>query len=286
MKAYKLILTIGVIVEIIIVAMFVDVRLQSTLGNNKSKINSAEQTPIAESAPQGNTVEGGRFGLPKIVSGGQGQIISRQGYTLSYNDTLLLPNWVAYELTREEVGGQVPRDAGFYPDPEVRGVQVQTSDYTHSGWDRGHMAPAGDMKWSESAMHESCYLSNICPQNPELNGGTWRVLEEKCRSLISTYPSIHIVCGPVLTDNKHSKIGTSRVTVPDAFFKVMLVQQDNEYHGIGFYFSNEPAPLSLRSYHYTIDEIENITGIDFFSELDESLQNSFESSCSLSFWDL
>ena len=109
------------------------------------------------------------------------QIISHLGFTVSYNQDWLIPNWVAYELTNTEVNGTYPRRGSFCPDPKVKGRTAVTYDYTNSGYDRGHMAPAADLKWSEQSMLESFYLSNICPQNRNLNSGIWLGLEEAVR---------------------------------------------------------------------------------------------------------
>ena len=96
-------------------------------------------------------------------------IIYHAGYTTSYNTTTLIPKWVAYELTDEEVQGVFPRSGSFGMDPDSTGRQAMREDYSNSGWDKGHMAPAADMKWSEQSMYESFYLTNICPQNHTLN---------------------------------------------------------------------------------------------------------------------
>lgn len=93
-----------------------------------------------------------------------------------------MPNWVAWELTRQETTGNEERKSKFLPDPDLPEPRVEHSDYTHSGYDRGHMAPAADMKWSEKAMQESFYMSNICPQNQKLNRDDWGDLENECRT--------------------------------------------------------------------------------------------------------
>lgn len=291
MSPSKWILTIGGIIEVLLLCLLVDVLASKK--QQEDVLQPVETTrPIAESVRDAEqqssreAVEGSLYGLPLMLNGDQGQIISRKGYTLSYNKWRLIPDWVAYELTYQETLGQVPREKGFYPDPEVRGDQATVDDYRHSGWDRGHMAPAGDMKWSKEAMKESCYFTNICPQNPDLNGGKWRVLEEKCRDLTSDYSSIQVVCGPIIENAKLGTIGSNHVLIPDAFFKVLLVKQKDQYEGIGFYFKNEPASQSLRNYSCTIDEIEQKAGIDFFSSITDDIENSVESRYSFSFWDI
>lgn len=287
MTPSKWILAIGAIIEAMLLGLFIDVSI-----NNRHQEMTIQQTPEVPQSkafaqnqqPTPEALEGASFGLPIILNGNQGQIISREGYTLSYNESRRIPNWVSYELTRSEVAGQVPREKGFYQDPEVNGTQANLQDYKYSGWDRGHMAPAGDMKWSETAMYESCYLSNICPQNPDLNGGRWRILEEKCRDLADDYSSVNIVCGPIIEDGRYGTIGDSKVVVPDAFFKVLLIKQGDRYESIGFYFKNEPAPQALRSYSCSVDEIENKAGIDFFSNLSDEIEDSLESRFSSTFW--
>lgn len=291
MSPSKWIFTIGGIIEVLLLCLLVDVLASKK--QQEDVLQPVETTrPIAESVQDAEqqssweAVEGSLYGLPITLNGDQGQIISRKGYTLSYNKWRLIPDWVAYELTYQETLGEVPRDKGFYPDPEVRDNQANVDDYRHSGWDRGHMAPAGDMKWSEEAMKESCYFTNICPQNPDLNGGKWRILEEKCRDLAAEYSQIQIVCGPIIENAKLGSIGSNHVLIPDAFFKVLLVRQKDQYEGIGFYFKNEPASQSLRNYSCTIDEIEQKAGIDFFSRLTDDIENSVESRYSFSFWDI
>jgi len=149
------------------------------------------------------------------------------------------------------------------------------------------MAPAGDMKWSTRAMDESYYFTNICPQNHELNTGDWKELEEKCRYWAEKYGSLHIVCGPIITDNTHGTLGENKVVIPDKFFKVLLTQKEGEWHGVGFIFHNPPKrdsrisskpPVNrpLESYIVTIDEVEAITGLDFFHKLPDSIENSVE----------
>lgn len=291
MSPSKWILAIGGIIEVLLLCLLVDVLMSKR--QQEDVLQSIETTePTTESVrdvdqqPPQEAVEGSLYGLPIMLNGHQGQIISRKGYTLSYNKSRLVPDWVAYELTYQETLGQVPREKGFYPDPEVRSNQATVDDYRHSEWDRGHMAPAGDMKWSKEAMKESCYFTNICPQNPDLNGGKWRILEEKCRDLASEYSSIQVVCGPIIENSKLGSIGNNHVQIPDAFFKVLLVKQGNRYESIGFYFKNEPASQVLRNYSCTIDEIEQKAGIDFFSSLTDDIENSVESRYSFSFWDI
>lgn len=225
--------------------------------------------------------------IPAMKGKTTSQIIEYTGHTLSYNSRTRLPNWVAYELTRKEAQGDNPRKDKFARCPQAQGPQADKEDYRNSGWDRGHMAPAGDMKWSTRAMDESYYFTNICPQNHELNTGDWKELEEKCRYWAEKFGSLHIVCGPIITDNTHGTLGENKVVIPDKFFKVLLTQKEGEWQGVGFIFHNPPKrdlristkpPVNrpLESYIVTIDEVEAMTGLDFFHKLPDSIENSVE----------
>ena len=105
-----------------------------------------------------------------------------QGYVTSYNTETLIPDWVAYELTKEETRGDATRDdKNFSMDLSFKGKQAMREDYMGSGWTRGHMAPAGDFFWSDEAMAETFYFLNICPQREELNNKDWQYLEKQVR---------------------------------------------------------------------------------------------------------
>ena len=231
----------------------------------------------------------GQLEIPTLGKQAPSQILSYKGFTLSYNNSTRLPNWVAYELTAEEVAGDLPRKDKFRPDPAAAGPQANKEDYRNSGWDRGHMAPAADMKWSAEAIEESCYFTNICPQNPQLNGGDWKDLEEQCRKWAEKHGNIWIACGPIILGNEHGKLGANQVVIPDKFYKVVLAHINGEYQGMGFIFHNSPLRKSkisgkppvnrpLESYLVSIDEVEAATGIDFFPLLPADTQNRVESS--------
>lgn len=222
--------------------------------------------------------------LPTILDGRSDRVITHKGYTVSYNYDWKIPNWVAYELTATEVQGEVPRYDKFKPDPMVpQNVTATTNDYKYSGYDRGHMAPAADMKWDEQAMRESFYLSNICPQNPNLNGGVWKDLEEQVRDLASQKGNIFVVCGPIVNDIS-TTIGENKVVVPQAFFKVLLQKDDNEIHTIGFIYENKSGKKPMSTYAMSVDEIEEITNIDFFPSLPNKIEKKTESEVDFSKW--
>lgn len=224
--------------------------------------------------------------IPTITDERSDRIITHKGFTLSYNYDWKIPNWVAYELTDVEVMGEVPRYDKFKPDPMMpQNVSATTNDYKHSGYDRGHLAPAADMKWDEQAMRESFYLSNICPQNPNLNGGVWKDLEEQVRDLASQKGSIFVACGPIVTDAS-TTIGENKVVVPQAFFKVLLQEEDGTIHTIGFVYENISGRKPMSTYAMTVDEVEEITGIDFFPSLPNKIEKKTESEVDFTKWTL
>ncbi len=222
--------------------------------------------------------------IPQLAPEVKSQVIEHLGYTVSYNSRHKNPNWVAYELTAEELQGKESRNGSFIPDPLASGDQASTKDYTRSGWDRGHLAPAADMAWSKEAMRESFYLSNISPQAPGLNRGKWKSLEDFTRDNARRYGKLLVVTGPVFKEGDGMGcIGKNKVTVPDAFYKVLLMN-DNGLSGIGFYFDNTDSKNRLQSHAISIDSVESITGIDFFYKLPDNIEEQVERSYSWEKW--
>ena len=227
-----------------------------------------------------------KYELPKMTNANASEkVIEHVGYTVSFNTKHNIPNWVAYDLTSEEVAGVTPRAKHFEPDPQIIGCPT-TDDYKNSGYDRGHMAPAGDMKWSEQAMNESFYLSNICPQNHNLNGGDWKALEEHLRTMATQYEKGYIACGPIISAKPQTIGMYHQITVPDAFFKVVLRKKGDSWSAIGFMMPNQAGHKSLNKYAMSVDDIEIITDMDFFYNLPDEIEEIVESSYQLSDWSL
>ncbi len=227
----------------------------------------------------------GDLEIPESTTKRPEQIITHAGYTVSYNPEWRIPNWVSYELTRDETEGKLDRSDDFEVDPKVKGVCPSNEDYKRSGYDRGHMAPAADMKWNSTVMKECFYYSNMCPQKHSLNAGRWKTLEEKVRDWAQEDSAIVIVCGPIV-DKGYNTIGKARVAVPQRFFKVILVPFLKKPRAIGFIMKNEKEELPLSSYAVSVDRVEKITGLDFFSALPDDVENSIESSNSTYGWSL
>jgi len=212
------------------------------------------------------------------------QILKRTGYVASYNKTTLLPNWVAWHLTAERTEGSAKRSGvDFAEDTEVPEPRATDWDYYNSGYDRGHMCPAADNKWSKKAMEESFLFTNMCPQNGNLNRGDWNEMEMACRKWAKKYGDLYIVCGPILYKGKHKTIGKNKVVVPEAFFKVVLRTGDDP-QAIGFIYKNTSGNRPKDSYVNTVDEVERITGIDFFPSLPDDVEKKVEAECDLGLW--
>jgi endonuclease G len=152
-----------------------------------------------------------------------------------------------------------------------------------SGYSRGHMCPSGDNRWSQQAQQESFLYTNCCPQLYSLNAGDWNDLEIKCREWAKAYGKIYIVCGPVLLNKKHRTIGKNRVVVPEAFFKVVLCLEGTP-KGIGFIYRNEKTNKPIKSYVNSIDQVERITGIDFFPALPDDVEKKVEAEADITEW--
>lgn len=202
------------------------------------------------------------------IPGAADQIVDREGYALGYCEKWEVPRWVVYRLTRDEAASsRTGRINSFRPDPAIRTGSAQLEDYRGSGYDRGHMAPAGDMKWSTDAMLDSFYLSNMCPQDRQNNSGIWNEIEQTVRGFATSEDSIYVVTGPIFDSDEPKKtIGTNAVAVPDGFYKVVYDETPPEKM-IAFKVRNEPLPGKPKDYICTVDEIERATGLVFFPRL-------------------
>jgi endonuclease G len=221
--------------------------------------------------------------LPFIY--GSDEIIQHTGYTLCYENNYEQAKWVAYELTREELYGSFDRDDNFRSDPAVPSGSASLSDYKASGYDRGHLIPAADSNWSKEAMDDSFYLSNMSPQDPQFNRGIWSKLESAVRNFVDTDGVLYVVTGPVLTDGPYETIGSSKVAVPKQYYKVLLDYTEPTIKAIGFLLPNEGSSQPLESYATTIDRVEEVTKLNFFSKLPDTQEKILEGSFDISDWD-
>lgn len=207
-----------------------------------------------------------------------------EGFIVSFNKENKTPNWVAWELLGTETEGAGTRTNKFWTDVEIEGCP-DTRDYRGSGFDRGHMIPAAEQKWSPEAMHACFSMANICPQDHSLNSGAWNTLENKERAWARRDSMLLIAAGPIYEETDTLRLGKNGVRVPSAFFKVLAAPKADPPRGIGFIYPNMSAPGNMRVYAMPIREVEKATGSDFFSSLPDSLEKLIEESTSFAEWD-
>lgn len=215
------------------------------------------------------------------VPGKCDQVVEREGYALGYSEAHEQAFWVQYRFTRDEnqTRGAIRKD-NFRPDPKVKTGSAALADYRGSGYDRGHLAPAADMKWSVEAMNDSFYLSNISPQDHAMNAGVWNDVEKFVRYTVNVEDSIIVVTGPVFKGGE-KKIGANGVTVPSAFYKI-IYDETEPRKMIAFIVPNRDSYEPLTSFVVSVDEVEAQTGLDFFKKVKGA--DSLEAKSDISAW--
>ena len=219
------------------------------------------------------------------VPGAADTIVEREGYALGYIEKHEQPAWVQYIMTAEEVSLRAAkRRNNFRPDPEIPTGSATPQDYSRSGYDRGHLAPAADMSFSVQTMSESFYMSNMSPQTPQFNRGVWSRLEKQVRHFATKEKRIVVVTGPILPSEKTITIGTNRVTVPEYYYKVIYDTTPPEKM-IGFVLPNKGSSADLRTFAVTVDRVEELTGLDFFCTVPQPKQEQLEQTITVENWD-
>jgi len=209
-----------------------------------------------------------------------GEIVKHAYYTLAYSEENEQAYWVYYVLTPEFIGGSQSRTDDFRVDSSVSTGSATLDDYKGSGYDRGHLCPAGDMTLNKTSMSESFFLSNMSPQVPSFNRGVWSTMEDQVRKWALQYSKLYVVTGPIFKDNLGA-IGEDKVTVPGYYYKVLFDGKDKM---VGFILPNAKGTNSIESYVVSVDSIEGLTGIDFFPELDDKIENTLEQNSTINIW--
>jgi endonuclease G len=210
-------------------------------------------------------------------------IIEHTYYTLSYSEEHEQAEWVAYELLRGHLSDNDFERPYYVEDRMVKSRSADWRNYKGSGYDKGHLCPAGDRRFSYGAYQETFLTSNISPQVHEFNAGIWNRLEQKTRYWANKMDGVYVITGGVLMD-REKYIGDERVTVPEAFYKIVLKRKGNDYSTIAFLIPNQASGESIYNFVTTIDSIEIKTGIDFFPQIEDSIESSLESAIDLSVW--
>jgi len=221
---------------------------------------------------------------PLLPTSTTGQVIHHTYYSLSYSEPNKQPEWVYYQLTPSLITGSASRTDNFRPDPLVATGSAQLSDYAGSGYDRGHLCPAADIKANPTAMSETFYMSNMSPQTPSFNRGIWAKLETVVRNWAMTEDSIYVVTGGILTSFK-AKIGSNGVNVPQYYYKVVY-DATEPVKMIALMLPNEGSTKPLQTFVKSVDYVESVTGIDFFPALPDSIENLLEQGVNMGAWEL
>jgi endonuclease G len=238
--------------------------------------------PVVPAPPAAPGAEHIQFGAPQM----RGVFLDREFFVISHDNTRLLPEWVGYHLTEDNLEGTVQRTDDFRADPGLpTGQRSELADYRRSGFDRGHMAPAAAFRRSERAMSTTFLLSNMAPQTARLNRRIWARLERQVRSLARAHGSIWVFTGPLYLDANGDPtvptqfIGPNRVAVPTHFYKVILCEHATGTRQMfAFMMPNSTRNIggTPADFLVSVDQVEALAGLDYFSVLPDPEETALE----------
>ncbi len=231
----------------------------------QNDVESESQKDSSSSFVSSQTTDSG-FNFSYLPTSTTNQIVKHKYYTLSYNENFEQAEWVAYELKKEYLKNNDFKRPYFIEDPKVTTGSADWRNYKKSGYDKGHLCPAGDMEFALDAYNDTFYTSNISPQKHDFNSGIWNRLEQKTRYWAGKYNDVYVVTGGILKDSD-KKIGTEKVSVPGYFYKIILAKSEKEHKSIAFLVPNEDSDKSIYDFMVPIETLEKMTGIDFFPNL-------------------
>jgi endonuclease G len=210
-------------------------------------------------------------------------IVKHNYYSLSYNENYEQAEWVAYELKKDYIKNNNFKRPYFIEDAKVKTGSADWRNYKNSNYDKGHLCPAGDMEFSMSAYNDTFLTSNIAPQDKKFNNGIWNRLEQKVRYWAVKENGVYVVTGGVL-NNSLKTIGKEKVAVPQYFYKILMNRSGNRVKMIGFLMPNQPSDEPLYKFVVSVDAIEKLTGINFFPQLEDRLENQLEANKDYKDW--
>ncbi len=223
------------------------------------------------------------YGLPAIKN--NEEVIYHSAMSICYNEEHEQAKWVSHIITTDIATGKLSRTNDFRVDTLVKTKTAVKKDYWNSGYDRGHLAPSADFKWSKKAISESYFYSNMSPQLPEMNREIWAELENTIRKyVIEKNEKVYVDTGGVLQEDLKTIGILNKVSVPKKFYKIVIDLEGDKVAGIGFIVPNEKCENPVMSYAVSIDQIENLTGIDFSPSLPDSLEDIIESNFEIKNW--
>ncbi len=265
--------------------------MEDILPKEKKAEENAGSTKKAAESESGIFIFPENLELPVCAASKNGtapdhQIRRFKNYVVCYRESYEQAEWAAYCLEKEELVKNASRGDDFRADPEITTGSATLADYKKSGYDRGHLAPAADFAFSEEAMSESFFLSNMSPQAPGLNREIWQYLEGQVRTWADRFGKVYVITGPVLEKpaEAYDYIGENQVSIPEFYYKVLLVPTHESLMSIGFIIPNKKCKDTFWNYAVTIDEVERRTGLDFYSLLDDHLEDKLESEYALENW--
>lgn len=213
----------------------------------------------------------------------KGYIINHTYYTLSYSNTDRQSEFAYYYLSPQSINGGQSRTDDFRIDPKVKSNPVSSTGYQSSGYDRGHLCPAADMALNKTSMSETFYMSNMSPMTPSFNRGIWSSVESWVRESALSSGGLYVVTGPILNGN--CGVLSGGIVVPCSFYKIAF-KGGNNPKVIGFILSNSGSSSPIRSFAVSVDEIEKRTGINFFPQLEDGVENQIEGVVNFNGWNL
>ncbi len=251
--------------------------------NQGKSTTTAPEEQVAETTGNQTNSKGTTTKFNYLPTSTTGQIISHEAFSLSYNELYEQAEWVAYSLDKKDLVYTDFDRPFFIDDPKVLSGSANYKNYKNSGYDRGHLCPAADRKYTYKAFKETFYTSNISPQKHDFNAGVWNRLEQKVRYWTKKYEHLYVVTGGILTKDLKD-IGKEDVAVPKYFYKILLDYTQPEIKAIAFLIPAEESKKPLYEFVTSIDAIEKQTGINFFPDLEDGLENRLEASSDYKAW--
>lgn len=239
-------------------------------------------TPATYSQPDG-VGDRTEVPIPLRPSSTTGEIVQHAHFILSYHEGYEQAEWVAYQLDRSHLTYDDRKRPDFIEDPKVSTKSADWRNYRGSGYDRGHLCPAGDRRFSEYAYNETFYTSNISPQDRDFNAGIWNRLEQQVRSWAKKEGPLTIVTGGILEKGLPT-IGEEGVGVPKYYYKIVSKGSGDRMSMIAFLIPHREDKGSLRKFVVSVDRLEELTGIDFFQGLPDGLENTLEAGIHTDSW--
>jgi endonuclease G, mitochondrial len=207
------------------------------------------------------------------------EIIHHTHYSLAYSEEHEQALWVGYRLDKTELLGSHKRKDDFRTDPTVSTRTATNADYAKTGYDRGHLMPAEDATFSETAMSETFYFSNMSPQVPVFNRGQWSQLEQAVRVWAYHFDSLYVFTAGVLTEFSDTIGIKTRIPVPTHYYKALYAFTPSDTFAIAFILPNQKVE-SFKNHVVSLDSLEKRTHINFFPSIPEK----FESTTNTDFW--